>query len=766
MRFRKIVLVLLALMLTAACLPVQAASTLDIPRVVADERDPVLYISIFPNDGGEGTSLQAQDFTFWANGVSLSVLDRNMPVGHVIVVNNAEFYTRHITATHIATAVKEYVRLLPRQDQVKFIFSDTVEASGFMSVDRALSYIDGLSFTQRQSGGLGNAIQKAFSEARGTQQGPILKAVAIFADPSKITSLAVDDVSGGNPTYVTVVVPVRKRYEEEAQTVKYDNYSAYKAGKSYLRTFASRYNGSYVEIYETGDVINGDEQGATINVGNMQQAARGLNAMRNFAVSLDRLPLSGRVDTAYQDYTLTIRAGRWESTIDVRIPTNVLPTPEPTALPTPEPTMVPTVVPTASPVPTEAPAVMRGDTNAKAGQVIVQLAKLGYLDRGAEEYMKDGFSDRVLIGFLKFCNDSGLPAADNVSNEAYALLCAATPRPTASPAPTQTPTPAPTQTPTPAPTETPAPAIPSDGVHLNDRDGDENHPGSFINQLQTRLKELNCYDEESRFNAGVFDEATFAAVNNYCDYYGQRNEYKDEGGATKSLCDHILTTGDLTPRPEKGVMEKVKELMLRPLFLIGNFEVKMWMAVLVCAVLLIVIIIILLTRGGSEISGSSPPISEPIHRPEASSNSGIPSSYMPMGSVDMASNDEEKTIPLGAALPIRLAITYQGQTRTVEASISESPYVIGRSADCDLPLDNRDKTVSRKHAQLYIRNGQRYLKNISANGTFVNGQKLDEEQDSDKTLPLDMAQQSAATAYLINNGDVLSMGNHTITVTW
>lgn len=51
---------------------------------------------------------------------------------------------------------------------------------------------------------------------------------------------------------------------------------------------------------------------------------------------------------------------------------------------------------------------------------------------------------------------------------------------------------------------------------------------------------------------------------------------------------------------------------------------------------------------------------------------------------------------------------------------------IGRAPECDLNFSVTH--LSRKHAQLYIRNGQFMVKDLgSANGTFVNGNKLEGE---------------------------------------
>jgi len=71
-----------------------------------------------------------------------------------------------------------------------------------------------------------------------------------------------------------------------------------------------------------------------------------------------------------------------------------------------------------------------------------------------------------------------------------------------------------------------------------------------------------------------------------------------------------------------------------------------------------------------------------------------------------------KLLELGAAA---------GQRR--EIAITKEEFLIGRGADCDLRL--RVSAVSRHHCLLRLRGGEVTLADLgSANGTFVNGQRL------------------------------------------
>jgi pSer/pThr/pTyr-binding forkhead associated (FHA) protein len=62
-----------------------------------------------------------------------------------------------------------------------------------------------------------------------------------------------------------------------------------------------------------------------------------------------------------------------------------------------------------------------------------------------------------------------------------------------------------------------------------------------------------------------------------------------------------------------------------------------------------------------------------------------------------------------------------GQRR--EIAVTKEEFLIGRGADCDLRL--RVSAVSRHHCLLRVRGGEVTLADLgSANGTFVNGQRL------------------------------------------
>jgi len=80
------------------------------------------------------------------------------------------------------------------------------------------------------------------------------------------------------------------------------------------------------------------------------------------------------------------------------------------------------------------------------------------------------------------------------------------------------------------------------------------------------------------------------------------------------------------------------------------------------------------------------------------------------------------TNAVAAISPIPLAICVRGATR--EASITRSPFVIGRRDDCDLRLD--DPTVSRQHAEFVVEGEQVFVVDRNSTlGTYVNGARIE-----------------------------------------
>ena len=73
-------------------------------------------------------------------------------------------------------------------------------------------------------------------------------------------------------------------------------------------------------------------------------------------------------------------------------------------------------------------------------------------------------------------------------------------------------------------------------------------------------------------------------------------------------------------------------------------------------------------------------------------------------------------------------------------------FTIGRSVNCGLVLDERDKSMSRSHCMLMIRGGNLVLKDASVNGTFVNDTRYHNEE------------------CVIHSGDRIQIGKHLLVV--
>ena len=68
-----------------------------------------------------------------------------------------------------------------------------------------------------------------------------------------------------------------------------------------------------------------------------------------------------------------------------------------------------------------------------------------------------------------------------------------------------------------------------------------------------------------------------------------------------------------------------------------------------------------------------------------------------------------------------------GPERGLSFKLREGDNFVGRSLDNDIRIE--DRTVSRKHAKIVMREGRCFITDLrSRNGTFLNGQKLVAQQ--------------------------------------
>ncbi|MGL4502040.1 MAG: FHA domain-containing protein, partial [Planktothrix sp.] len=97
----------------------------------------------------------------------------------------------------------------------------------------------------------------------------------------------------------------------------------------------------------------------------------------------------------------------------------------------------------------------------------------------------------------------------------------------------------------------------------------------------------------------------------------------------------------------------------------------------------------------------------------------------------MSENQGFPTIEIQARLTLVIPVNSSNPTKqsVYDLSVSQAT-IIGRSPDCQIPVDsNQYNTVSRRHAQINLRVGEpepiwELCDLNSANGTFINGEKL------------------------------------------
>lgn len=95
---------------------------------------------------------------------------------------------------------------------------------------------------------------------------------------------------------------------------------------------------------------------------------------------------------------------------------------------------------------------------------------------------------------------------------------------------------------------------------------------------------------------------------------------------------------------------------------------------------------------------------------------------------------------------VHFVISYMGETHETDAELNK-PLKIGRGIG-DFPINLEDTKISRKHCELYYKDNTLILQDYSANGTLVNGRPVNNAQS------------------IIANGDIIAIGDHTITVTF
>jgi len=117
------------------------------------------------------------------------------------------------------------------------------------------------------------------------------------------------------------------------------------------------------------------------------------------------------------------------------------------------------------------------------------------------------------------------------------------------------------------------------------------------------------------------------------------------------------------------------------------------------------------------------------------------------GKADVADDDDDDDVlPPVKKNQVKFVIQYQGSVESVRFEI-DGTLRIGREMNT-LPINPADHAISRKHCELYYMNDVLMLRDFSSNGTIINGNLCSHLEQ------------------IINSGDVIKIGEHTITISF
>lgn len=336
---------------------------------------------------------------------------------------------------------------------------------------------------------------------------------------------------------------------------------------------------------------------------------------------------------------------------------------------------------------------------------------------------------------------------------------------------------------------------------LNDRDSSNE---SYIRALQDRLLELGYFEQTPTI--GVYDELTAAAVS----LFMQQNSLNGDGTTITAQQLENKLFGENHPR-KKTLSEEFIQFVTSDVEIL-DYHLPMWSILAILAALVFTIVIVLIVAvqrkkqrsnislqdGDSHVPST---VKEKRNRVTAESDqptvssdrasenqinswgdnfnsvpaeqasfASTPTSY---GSAEDAPtvNDSGFAGMDGGPMPLRFEISYGGATNVQTVFLSDRIRIGRNSKECDLALDPTDRSVSRVHCEIRRASGQVMVKNLSSSeaGTIVNGYRI--------ASAASVASEDAATVNLddfsvnegetqLHSGDTLTIGRHTITVTY
>lgn len=254
--------------------------------------------------------------------------------------------------------------------------------------------------------------------------------------------------------------------------------------------------------------------------------------------------------------------------------------------------------------------------------------------------------------------------------------------------------------------------------------------GPVVLAIQNKLLSLG-YPLSSGYASGIYDDATIAAIDLYCQFNNSSFDQHSDQGLSAGLQQFILEgssnpyssvtptpvpTASPTPEPKLGTGEKLRRYFAGSSSLFGLKipTVALWLIslALIAGCVIAVIYFFSPSDAGSKRSGSE----KSLRRPTGLFGGGR----------------------------LEFTIEYRGIVQTYRCDIDHS-LKIGRNVG-NFPLNMEDTLISRKHCEIYYSGGSLMLRDYSSNGTRINGRDCSREE------------------YILSSGDVIRIGNHNITI--
>ena len=360
-----------------------------------------------------------------------------------------------------------------------------------------------------------------------------------------------------------------------------------------------------------------------------------------------------------------------------------------------------TPAPTMTPEPTR-PAGMKyllGDTGTDIRRLQEKLKELGYYN----EEITYEFDMNTLYALNQMCYENRLYSSEyGVSDEVWAAVFDMQGLVSITPVPTEAPT---------------------DVVEYADLELGAS--GEAVSKMQIRLKELGFFTTDA-MTLSVYDEQTQAAVELFCKF----NNIGYQGPGISVELQKAIFSEAATPYSQEAMQlsfaEKMKAFFIGSQVILGiALPGYAWTLIAAAVVAGFAVALVLLLTGKPK-----PDINPSLSGVQSNASKSRSENSVP---------EEERVILMD------VSIRFLDVERRERVRVKDH-FTIGRSVNCSLVLDERDKSMSRSHCMLMIRGGNLVLKDASVNGTFVNDTRYHNEE------------------CVIHSGDRIQIGKHLLVV--